>query len=107
VLAVNDGSGPALEVQGPATFSRSGLATIAAKKKSVTVSFPGVTATSMVLATLQTIGQRDRRGGRRARDRFVHHQADQGTQDRRRRGLVRPRFLSVTGDESGSRQPGL
>jgi hypothetical protein len=54
VLALNDGSGPALEVQGPATFSRSGLATIEAKKKSVTVSFPGVTATSMVLATMQT-----------------------------------------------------
>jgi hypothetical protein len=54
VLALNDGSGPALEVQGPATFSRSGVATIAARTKSVTVSFPGVTATSMVLATLQT-----------------------------------------------------
>jgi hypothetical protein len=57
VLAVNDGSGPALEVQGPATFSRSGLATIAARKSSVTVSFPGVTATSMVLATLQTVAK--------------------------------------------------
>jgi len=54
VLALNDGSGLALEVQGPATFSRSGLATIAAKKRSVIVSFPGVTPTSMVLATLQT-----------------------------------------------------
>ena len=57
VLALNDGSGPALEVQGPATFSRSGIATIPAKKTSVTVSFPGVTATSMVLATLQTIAK--------------------------------------------------
>jgi hypothetical protein len=57
VLALNDGSGPALEVQGPATFSRSGLATIEAKKTSVTVSFPGVTATSMVLATLQTVAK--------------------------------------------------
>ena len=57
VLALNDGSGPALEVQGPATFSRSGLATIAARKTSVTVSFPGVTATSMVLATLQTVAK--------------------------------------------------
>jgi hypothetical protein len=57
VLALNDGSGPALEVQGPATFSRSGLATIEAKKTSVTVSFPGVTATSMVLATLQTMAK--------------------------------------------------
>jgi hypothetical protein len=57
VLALNDGSGPALEVQGPATFSRSGLATIVAKKSSVTVSFPGVTATSMVLATLQTVAK--------------------------------------------------
>jgi hypothetical protein len=57
VLALNDGSGLALEVQGPATFSRSGLATIAAKKTSVTVSFPGVTATSMVLATLQTMAK--------------------------------------------------
>jgi hypothetical protein len=57
VLALNDGSGPALEVQGPATFSRSGLATITAKKTSVTVSFPGVTATSMVLATLQTVAK--------------------------------------------------
>jgi hypothetical protein len=57
VLALNDGSGPALEVQGPATFSRSGLATIEAKKRSVTVSFPGVTSTSMVLATLQTMAK--------------------------------------------------
>lgn len=57
VLALNDGSGPALEVQGPATFSRSGLATIGAKEKSVTVSFPGVTPTSMVLATLQTMAK--------------------------------------------------
>jgi hypothetical protein len=57
VLALNDGSGPALEVQGPATFSRSGLATIAAKKTSVAVSFPGVTANSMVLATLQTVAK--------------------------------------------------
>ena len=57
VLALNDGSGPALEVQGPATFSRSGLATIAAKKTTVSVSFPGVTATSMVLATLQTMAK--------------------------------------------------
>ena len=57
MLALNDGSGLALEVQGPATFSRSGLATIAAKKTSVTVSFPGVTATSMVLATLQTMAK--------------------------------------------------
>ncbi len=57
VLALNDGSGPALEVQGPATFSRSGVATIAAKTRSVTVSFPGVTPTSMVLATLQTVAK--------------------------------------------------
>jgi hypothetical protein len=57
VLALNDGSGPALEVHGPATFSRSGLATIAAKNRTVTVSFPGVTATSMVLATLQTVAK--------------------------------------------------
>jgi hypothetical protein len=57
VLALNDGSGPALEVQGPATFSRSGLATISAKNRTVTVSFPGVTATSMVLATLQTMSK--------------------------------------------------
>ena len=57
VLALNDGSGPALEVQGPATFSRSGQATIVAKKTSVTVSFPGVTPTSMVLATLQTVAK--------------------------------------------------
>jgi len=57
VLALNDGSGPALEVQGPATFSRSGLATISAKKTSVSVSFPGVTATSMVLATMQTVAK--------------------------------------------------
>jgi hypothetical protein len=57
VLALNDGSGLALEVQGPAAFSRSGLATIEAKKTNVTVSFPGVTATSMVLATLQTMAK--------------------------------------------------
>ena len=57
VLALNDGSGPALEVQGPATFSRSGLVTISAKKTNVSVSFPGVTATSMVLATMQTMAK--------------------------------------------------
>jgi hypothetical protein len=57
VLALNDGSGPALEVQGPATFSRSGVVTIEAKKRSVIVSFQGVTPTSMVLATLQTVAK--------------------------------------------------
>ena len=57
VLALNDGSGPALEVQGPATFSRSGLATVVAKKTTVSVSFPGVTPTSMVLATVQTLAK--------------------------------------------------
>jgi len=57
VLALNDGSGPALEVQGPATFSRSGLAKVKAKDNDVTVSFPGVTPTSMVLATLQTVAK--------------------------------------------------
>lgn len=57
VLAVNDGSGPALEVQGPVIFSRSGVATVTAKKTTVVVSFPGVTASSMVLATLQTVAK--------------------------------------------------
>ena len=45
--------GTALHVQGKATFSRSGAATIAKGKTSVTVGLAEVTASSLVLATLQ------------------------------------------------------
>jgi hypothetical protein len=49
------GNGPALSVQGVASFTRSGLATLAAAATSILVSVPGgLTATSHVLATLQT-----------------------------------------------------
>lgn len=47
-------SGDALKVVGKVAFSRSGLATVAATKKSVTVNLAGVTTSSMVIATLQT-----------------------------------------------------
>ncbi len=47
-------SGNALEVVGKVSFSRSGLASVAAKKTSVKVTSAGVTTSSMILATLQT-----------------------------------------------------
>jgi hypothetical protein len=46
-------NGVALGVYGVATFSRSGLATVAANKTSVTVTEVALTDTSMVLATVQ------------------------------------------------------
>jgi hypothetical protein len=49
------GNGPALAVQGVASFTRSGAVTLGGKVKSVTVSVPGgLTASSHVLATMQT-----------------------------------------------------
>jgi hypothetical protein len=45
--------GTALNVNGKATFSTSGVVTVAAGKNSLTVNLAGVTASSMVLATAQ------------------------------------------------------
>jgi hypothetical protein len=47
-------SGDALKVVGKVAFSRSGLVTVAAKKKSVKVTLAGVATSSMILATLQS-----------------------------------------------------
>jgi hypothetical protein len=47
-------SGDALKVVGKVAFSRSGLATVAAGKKSVPVTLAGVTTSSLIIATLQT-----------------------------------------------------
>lgn len=52
-VAAQSTTGVALQVTGKVTFSGSGLATVAAKKKSVTVTLAGVTTSSMILATLQ------------------------------------------------------
>jgi len=62
VLAETDGTGPAiyarsgagvaLHVAGKVTFSRSGLATIRAGSKTVTVRMAGVNSSSLILATL-------------------------------------------------------
>jgi hypothetical protein len=49
-------SGPALRVLGKATFSRSGIVTVAAGTASKTVSLAGVTTASMVIATAQQNG---------------------------------------------------
>jgi hypothetical protein len=53
VRAENTSSGAALQVSGPAVFSRSGLVSIAAGLKSATVTGVAMTATSLVLATVQ------------------------------------------------------
>lgn len=53
VLAENAGTGPALQVEGTALFSRSGVATVKAGDKSVTVGVEGLSASSLVLATPQ------------------------------------------------------
>lgn len=45
--------GLALQVQGKAKFSHSGVATVASGHSSVTVSLPGVTSSNIVLATIQ------------------------------------------------------
>ena len=47
-------SGDALQVVGKVAFSRSGVSTVAAKKKSLKVTLAGVTTSSMILATLQS-----------------------------------------------------
>jgi hypothetical protein len=54
VLAASP-SGTALKVEGKVTFSRSGLATIAKGKTSVTIPLAGVTTSTLVLATLQQV----------------------------------------------------
>lgn len=53
VLAENTAGGTALEVAGPAVFSRSGVLTISAGKSTVTKTGVTLTAASLVLATLQ------------------------------------------------------
>jgi hypothetical protein len=53
VLAENGAGGAALKVNGVAAFSRSGLLTVAAGGSSATVTGVGLTAASLVLATLQ------------------------------------------------------
>lgn len=45
--------GLALHVEGKAKFSHSGVATVASGHTSVTVSVPGITASDIVLATIQ------------------------------------------------------
>ncbi|MGA3354971.1 MAG: hypothetical protein ABSD85_17590 [Acidimicrobiales bacterium] len=47
-------SGVAIKVVGKVAFSRSGLVTVAAKKKSVKVTLGGVTTSSVILATLRS-----------------------------------------------------
>jgi nicotinamidase-related amidase len=46
-------NGPALNVEGKATFSRSGVVTIGEGTSSMQVTLAGVTTSSMVLATAQ------------------------------------------------------
>lgn len=53
VLAQNSGSGPALQVDGTAIFSRSGLVSIAGGATTATVTGVSLTASSLVLATMQ------------------------------------------------------
>lgn len=53
VVAQNTGGGPALQVAGPAEFSRSGLLTVAAGSSSATQTGVALFPASVVLATLQ------------------------------------------------------
>jgi hypothetical protein len=53
VLAQNSAGGTALQVSGPAAFSRSGVITVAAGKPSATQTGVTLTAASLVLATMQ------------------------------------------------------
>jgi hypothetical protein len=53
VLAQNNGGGTALQVLGPALFSRSGLLTITAGKAAATKSGIAVATSSLVLSTIQ------------------------------------------------------
>ena len=52
-MQADSSAGTALVVNGKVTFSTSGTATVPKGQASVTVSQPGVTPTSLVLATLQ------------------------------------------------------
>jgi hypothetical protein len=54
LVAVSHGSGVALKADGPVVFSRSGLLTVAAGKSSISKAVGALSATSMVLATLQS-----------------------------------------------------
>jgi hypothetical protein len=53
VLAENAGGGNALQVEGPAIFSRSGLATVPAGVKKITVTGVSLTSASLILAVAQ------------------------------------------------------
>ena len=53
MLAENSGDGTALKVTGPSIFSRSGTVDIASPAKSATVTGVPLTASSLVLATVQ------------------------------------------------------
>jgi hypothetical protein len=55
-LRSDSANGIALQVNGKAKFSRSGIATVAAGASSLNVSLPGVTTSSMVIATAQQNG---------------------------------------------------
>ena len=54
-MEADSATGTALNVQGKAVFSRSGIVTIAAGKSFRTVNLAGVTAASMILATAQQV----------------------------------------------------
>jgi hypothetical protein len=56
VLAETDGPGNALQVNGPALFSRSGTVVIPSGQKSVDVPVAGLTPASLVIATVQNKG---------------------------------------------------
>ena len=54
VLAQADQGGTALHVDGKATFSRSGVVSIAVGKSSISKSVAGLTSSSLVFAVVQT-----------------------------------------------------
>jgi hypothetical protein len=56
VLAEETGGGNALQVNGPALFSRSGSVVIPSGTKAVDVAVSGLTAASLVIATVQNKG---------------------------------------------------
>ncbi|MEP6664905.1 MAG: twin-arginine translocation signal domain-containing protein [Nocardioidaceae bacterium] len=75
--------GTALKVEGKAEFSRSGAKRIPAGTLKVAVPLPGVTAHSLILATLQKTREGLQRGRRSARGRVLHSVAQPARARRR------------------------
>ena len=98
VSAENPGGGQALRVQGQASFSTAGLATIAKGQKSITVA-PGfdIAPTSKVFVSLQSWGGTLKTVDQERDREHVHHLARRELHSIRLGGLVRDQLEKAMG----------